>query len=146
MSHSYQHSQPQQRRLSSQFLHHNQQFFNIISPQTSLSPSHSLHKLTSTTTTTSFSFFHNKHYLDYQDEPITPPYTLPCCFNILSHSKRFKFHVSNMDHHLQLDHFSSFKSPSQIIVSFILILNISFYKVTLEKRGSEYKIYMYSTN
>ncbi|KAL5056105.1 hypothetical protein RYX36_036787 [Vicia faba] len=113
MSHSYQHSQPRQRRLSSQFLHHNQldqQFFNIFSPQTSLSPSHSLHRLTST----SFSFFHNKHYQDQdeeEDEPFSPPYTVPCCFNILSNSKRFKF---NMDHYLQLDHFSSFKSP-QII-------------------------------
>ncbi|CAK8576201.1 unnamed protein product [Lathyrus sativus] len=113
MSHSYQHSQPQQRRLLSQFLHHNQlhqQFFNFITPQTSLSPSTST---TTATTTTSFSFFHNKHHQDEDEEEDEPPF--PCCFNILSNSKRFKVHVSNnMDHHLQLDHFSSFKSP-QII-------------------------------
>lgn len=121
MSHSYQHSQPQQRRLLSQFLHHNQlhqQFFNIITPQTSLSPSTAT-STTTTTTTTSFSFFHNKHYQDEDEDQDQPPF--PCCFNILSNSKRFKFHVSNMDHHLQLDHFSSFKSPSQNIVSLLFL-------------------------
>jgi len=113
MSHSYQHSQPQQRRFLSQYnqnqLH--QQIFNINIPQKSLS-----------TSTHNFSFFgtklvsssSNQHYED--DEELLSP---PCCFNIVSNSKRFMF-GSSMDH-TQLDHLSSLISPSHIdIVSTIL--------------------------
>ncbi|KEH30016.1 electron transporter, putative [Medicago truncatula] len=106
MSHSYQHSQPQQRRFLSQYnqnqLH--QQIFNINIPEKSLS-----------TSTHNFSFFgtklvsssSNQHYED-QEEPLSPP----CCFNVVSNSKRFMF-GSSMDH-TQLDHLSSLISPSHI--------------------------------
>ncbi|WJX50195.1 hypothetical protein P8452_36532 [Trifolium repens] len=118
MSHSYQHSQPQQKLLLSQYNLNklDEQIININIPEKSLSTSQTLHKLTSTATTTStrssFSFFDTKHYEEQEfHNPSYPAF--PCCFNILSNSKRFVFgSVSSMDH-TQLDRFSSLNSPSQ---------------------------------
>jgi hypothetical protein len=136
MSHSYQHSQPQQKLLLSQYNLNklDEQIININIPEKSLSTSQTLHKLTSTATTTStrssFSFFDTKHYEEQEfHNPSYPAF--PCCFNFLSNSKRFVFSsVSSMDH-TQLDRFSSLNSPSQnTIVSTIYystIINLSLY-------------------
>lgn len=121
MSHSYQHSQPQQRRLLSQN-HLNQQINNNIIPaESSFSTSQTLHKhkLPSfSTSTPTLSFFGAKlvsssssHQHYEKQQPHSPP--ISCCFNVSS--KRFKFgfaEVSSMDTD-QLD-FSSLKSPSHI--------------------------------
>lgn len=137
MSHSYQHPQPQQRRLilsqclmnqlrEQQHFQHPHESSLSTSSQTlhrKLIPSCLIHSPT-TSTTRSRSFFASKlvsspsshqHQHYFHEEP-----TIPCCFNVSSRrwGTSFKLgcsEVSSMDSPVEFS--SSLRSPSEIIVS-----------------------------